>query len=140
MKVVKVTPEAWKDMGEMAHLLAFGKHLPIEKTRIDFALLVVDSNDKPMGYVTCKELDADTLYWQFGGAFPDTRDTVRTFPGYQAFVRFTKELGYKRIATYIENTNAVMLKMAAKVGYRIVGVRNFGGAVLLEHLLEFRED
>lgn len=135
IKVERFSRAEWREFSENAHFVCFGKHKPAEWDRIDFALLVVDE-EKPMGYVTCREIDAETLYWQFGGAFPGTRDTHRSFRGYQAFVDYCKPK-YKRISTLIENDNLVMLKMAMKVGYRIIGVRSFKGSILLEHLLEF---
>ena len=55
-----------------------------------------------------------------------------------AFVEWCKPR-YKRITTLIENKNTVMLKMAMKVGFRVIGVRNFQGSILLEHLLEFSD-
>jgi hypothetical protein len=116
-------------------LIAFGKLLPPGSERIDFAMIVSNSDGVAMGYVTCREQDAETVYWQFGGAFPGTRDTLRTFQGYRAFVDACRN--YKRITTLIENTNTVMLKMAMAVGFRVVGVRAYKGSILLEHLLEF---
>jgi RimJ/RimL family protein N-acetyltransferase len=127
--------EDWKAVSEAAHLVCFGERKEVSMDRIDFAL-VVGENDAPSGYVTCREHDAETLYWQFGGAFPGTRSTSLSWKGYQALVDWCKTR-YKRITTLIENTNIVMLKMAMKVGFRIQGVRVFKGQILVEHLLEF---
>jgi hypothetical protein len=135
VKVEKITPAEWAKYSGHAHLIAFGKTLPPGSERIDFALLAVHG-EQAMGYVTCREQDAETVYWQFGGAFPGTKDTIRTFQGYRAFVDACR--GYKRITTLIENTNTVMLKMAMAVGFRVVGVRAYKGSILLEHLLEFK--
>lgn len=137
ISVVKVHRDDWKDMGESAHIAVFGKLKPPEKERIDFALLV-ENEKELMGYLTCREHDSETLYWQFGGAFPGTQGSSLTFSGYQAFVAWCKER-YKRVTTLIENENTVMLKMAMKVGFRIVGVRTYQGEILLEHLLEFEK-
>lgn len=130
-----LSKEEWNKYAEKAHLICFDKHYAAEKQRIDFAL-VSRWGDRLMGYVTCREMDADTVYWQFGGAFPGTKDTSLTFKGYTAMIGHCGKK-YKRITTLIENTNTVMLKMAMKVGFFIVGVRNYGGSVLLEHVLEF---
>lgn len=137
IEIDRLSPVEWKEFSERAHLITFGKHKPAEWDRIDFAL-VVRNDENLMGYVTCREIDAHTVYWQFGGAFPGTKSTSMSWIGYQAFVEYCK-VRYKRISTLIENTNLVMLKMAMKVGYRIVGIRFFGGDILLEHLLEFSQ-
>lgn len=125
----------WASYSEQAHLICFAKHKPVSLERIDFAL-VARRGDQLLGYVTCRELDGESLYWQFGGAFPGTLSTSLSWLGYQALVEHCKPR-YKRISTLIENNNLVMLKMAMKVGYRIIGLRNFKGTILLEHGLEF---
>lgn len=138
IEVIKFSAHDWKQYSEDAHKIAFSAHKPREWDRIDFALLVV-TDEQPMGYVTCREHDAHTLYWQFGGAFPGTKDTILSFRAYQAFIDFCKPR-YHRIVTLIENKNTVMLKMAMKVGFNIVGIRTFKGDILLEHLLEFSHE
>ena len=133
-----ITKETWKEhFSANAHKIAFAEIKDPEIDRIDFALIVAD-DDKAMGYLTCREFDADTIYWQFGGAFPGTKDTSLSWRGYQAFVEWCRPR-YKRITTLIENTNLVMLKMAMKVGFRVCGVRVFKGDILLEHVLEFTD-
>lgn len=135
--VEKISVQDWEPMSENAHLIAFGKKKPASFDRIDFTLLVRTEKEL-MGYVTCREFDHETIYWQFGGAFPGTQSTSLSWIGYQAFVEWCKPR-YKRITTLIENKNTVMLKMAMKVGFRVIGVRNFQGSILLEHLLEFSD-
>lgn len=137
MIVEKLTPDQWAYCSEHAHLLAFKEIKPASRDRIDFALLAIDGTTPAM-YVTCREYDAETLYWQFGGAFPETLGTVKSFRAVEAFVAYVKER-YARVTCLIENTNRVMLKMASKVGFKIVGIRTYHGCVLLEHLLEFGE-
>jgi hypothetical protein len=137
IEIKKLNKEQWNELSEKAHSICFNEHKPSEWDRIDFAL-VGDNFGIPMGYITCRETDAKTLYWQFGGAFPSSKETVWCFHTYQKFVDFCRS-DYERITTLIENTNTVMLKMAMKVGFRIVGIRYFKGSVLLEHLLEFND-
>lgn len=134
IEVEELTRDEWAEFAARAHLECFGKHYPPERQRFDFALTAC-LGDQILGYVTCRETDSETVYWQFGGAFPGTRDTLLSWPGYVALVKHCNR--YKRITTLIENTNRVMLKMAAKVGFVIVGVRHVGGSTLLEHYLEF---
>lgn len=135
MNIVQVDPGTWTEkFSEHAHLICFGKHKNKNLDRIDYALLAVE--DSPIGYMTCRELDKDTVYWQFGGAFPGTKDTIKSFRAYQAF-RDWHSTRYKRVVTYIENNNFVMLKMAMKIGFLVTGIRNFKTNILLEHTLEF---
>lgn len=136
MIVKKISPEDWKFFSEFAHESVFGKKKPVEMERIDFALLCVSDKEIPMGYITCRENDSETIYWQFGGVFPGTKDTILSFRVMQAMVRFCKE-HYKRITYLVENTNTAMLKFAMRMGFKIQGVRYHNGSVLLEHVLEF---
>lgn len=137
MKVVEIQKEEWALLSEKAHLIVFHEAKMATTDRIDFALLTENAKGEPMNYVTCRELDAESLYWQYGGSFPGTKDTVLSLRATQALIEFCKNAGYKRIAFYVENTNQAMLKMAMKCGFFITGVRNFKGSILLEHLLEF---
>lgn len=136
IRIEQIQPMQWRLFSERAHLLCFGKNKPVTWDRIDFALLGLEQ-DEPLGYITCREVDATTLYWQFGGAFPAIRGSFHSFRVYEEFVKFCKDQCYERITTLIENDNLPMLKMAMKVGFRVIGVRTFKGSILLEHLLEF---
>jgi RimJ/RimL family protein N-acetyltransferase len=123
-------------MAESAHLAVFGEKRPSDMDRVDYTLLGIDQEkDQPLAYITVRELDQESVYWQFGGSFPPIRDTVYSFRLYQEMLRWTFDR-YQRVTTLIENDNTVYLKMAAKVGFKIIGVRTFKGKVLLEHLLE----
>ena len=126
--------KAWATFSENAHKIAFGEIKPADMDRIDFALMAV-RDTTPLGYITCREFDKDTLYWQFGGAFPGTKATSLSWKVYQSLVEWCRPR-YKRITTLIENTNLVMLKMAMKVGFRVCGVRFYNGSILVEHVLE----
>lgn len=137
MHVIQVEKETWlENFSESAHKIAFNEIFEKQRNRLDYALLVVSEDDVPIGYITVRELDSDSCYWQFGGAMPNIIKTVGSWKAYQACIEWASTR-YKRIATHIENTNAVMLKFAAKAGFKIVGVRNFKGSILLEHLMEF---
>lgn len=135
MQILRLTPEEWQDFSEKAHALAFGEQRPQSLDRISYALLGIEGGS-PMGYATCQERDSATVYWQFGGVF--TKNSTASFRAYQDLVEYHRAR-YERVFTFIENTNTVMLKMAMKVGFRIVGIRYFEGSILLEHLLDFKE-
>jgi hypothetical protein len=136
MNVEVINPELWKEFAEDAHKVCFHEFKPKEWDRIDFALLVTDAWDKPAMYVTCREIDSQSLYWQFGGAFPGTKGTVQSLRATEALLDWAKGR-YKRVSMLVANTNAPMLKLALKLDFRITGVRYFQGSILLEHLLEF---
>jgi hypothetical protein len=137
MRVELFAPKDWRDFSENAHSIVFEKHKPASWDRIDHAMLVVRDED-PVGYITAREVDAETVYWQFGGMFPKYRDGVNTMKAYKLCIDLAA-LRYKRISTLIENTNTAMLRIAMHQGFRIIGVRAVGGSVLVEHLLEFKQ-
>lgn len=130
-----LTPGEWASLSEKAHVICFNEKRYSYMDRIDFTLLgVIDS--EPVAYCTVRELDFESCYWQYGGAFPNVKDTVKSFAAYKKFADWCFENKYKRVSTYIANTNIVMLKMAFKVGFRIIGTRTFKGDILVELLNE----
>lgn len=134
-EITKVSKEDWvRDFSEAAHKIAFGKHKPAEWDRIDFALLV-SKDGKLVGYATCRETDAKTLYWQFGGAIPGSLPTSVSLPAYIALAQWCQK-NYATITTLVENDNFTYLKFAMRVGFKIIGVRMYNQTVLLEHALE----
>lgn len=137
MIVRKLTKEEWKPLSEQAHLVVFNEAKDASIERIDFALVAEDKDQVPCSYTTCRELDADSLYFQYGGSFPGTKGTTKSIAAFEGFVRWAKEAGYKRVTFYVENWNAAMLKLAMRTGFLITGVRNYKSHVLVEHLLEF---
>lgn len=135
--VIRLDAKEWEKMAEDAHVICFNEKRPSYVNRIDYALLVVDQKtDKPVSYITVKEFDNETAYWQHGGGFPGTIG-IPVYQAYRACIAYSKER-YKRIFTLIENKNTPMLKMAMKVGFRIIGVKNIANEIMLEHLIEFR--
>lgn len=136
MRIVRIEKEEWSQLSEKAHKAVFKETKPVDMDRIDFALVCENEFEIPMTYITCRENDKDTIYFQYGGAFPGTKDTMHSFRAMQMSVRWCKER-YKRIHFYVENTNKPMLKMAMKVGFLITGIRNYKNHILIEHLLEF---
>lgn len=137
IRVVKVSSDDWKQWAEQAHLVVFKEKSDASADRIDFALVSeLEESSRMLGYVTCREHDSKTVYWQFGGAFPGTKDTSMSYPGYQKMVQWC-EKRYDRITTVVENTNYPMLKMHLKTGFLIVGFRVYKGIGLVELVKEF---
>lgn len=139
IEIDRLDPQSWAKLSENAHLISFGTHKPADWDRIDFALLS-KKGGQLLGYITCQEHNSHTVYWQFGGTFPGAIETSLSWQAYHAAVEWTRKR-YKRIWTLIENDNTVMLKMAMKVGFRVMGVRTHvtkeKTTILLEHVLEF---
>lgn len=134
LKVHKISPDDWALLAENAHRAIFNETKPATQERIDFALLVVDAKtDDVYSYVTCKEFAPDFLYWSYGGAFPLAAGGMLAWRCYQAMMDLCLDFGYKQVFYLIENTNAPMLKMAAKGGAKIIGLRQVEGVTLLEH-------
>ncbi len=102
--------------------------------RIDYAIVLKDENEL-LGYCTCKELDDESVYWQYGGAFPTAQNSSKAVEVYMVLVSWAHEK-YKRITTLVENDNVRYLKLAMHAGFRIIGVRMFGGKILVELLNE----
>lgn len=138
VRAKRLTAPQWRDLSEQAHLVSFQEHKPREWDRIDFALLFVDLADNAQAWATCREYDAHTLYVQFGGALPPARGTHKSAECFLALLQFARA-NYKRVTFLVENDNWAMLRMAMKSDFRVVGIRNYKGSILLEHLLEFGE-
>lgn len=139
MKVFEYTPDEWSSISEQAHSICFNEIRDPSLDRISFALLATDEN-QPTAYMTCKELDSETIYLQYGGSFPSVKGTCGSYRSYLAMLNHLMTMGYKRAGTYIENTNTPMLKFALKAGWIITGIRTFNGSVLLEHQLNFSKE
>lgn len=137
MKLVKVTGDAWRwSFSEAAHKAVFGKLKPAERDRIDFAYLFVkEETDKPIGYVTCRETDSETVYWQYGGILEAYRNSTVGLRVVKAALDMCLS-EYERVHCLIENDNRPMLGLALKAGMKITGLRTYGTSVLLEHVKE----
>lgn len=134
VEVVRYTPAQWYALAEDAHRAVFGEIFQPWLDRIDFALLGTVGG-RITGYATCKERDAETLQWQFGGIVDKSRsfDAVR---GFHALLDESRR-AYGRVLTFVKNDNVGCLHLAMKHGFRIIGVRNFKNEILCELMLEF---
>jgi hypothetical protein len=68
--IKKVSQQDWNMLSKDAHMISFGVIRDPSLDRISFALIAVDNQGEVSGYVTCVEMDSETLYWQHGGAMP----------------------------------------------------------------------
>lgn len=135
--VKQITPQEWKEyLLDFAFPLAFGVRRPAEMERIDYAIIAIDHKSVFSGFITCKVMDGETLYWQFGGPSPACDTPSKIIEVYLAAISWTRSR-YKRILTRIENTNIPMLKLAIRVGFIIIGTVNMNNKIYLELLNEF---
>ena len=134
--VRRISAEDWKaGIGEDAHAIAFQKRLTPDMERLDYALLCIEpKTNSPVGYVTVRELNEDSVYWRFGGAFP-ILSKVSVLNAFCELINWSEDKGIKRISFLVENNNKPMLKLAMASGFKIIGIRNYNG-IFLEHLLE----
>lgn len=123
--------DEWLEKMDKCYLSSFGGLRPKYLEKCDFAL-VVERDAHPCGFVTCKEMDSETVYWQWGGAFEAIKKTTSVIESYLELIFRIKEMGFKRITTRIENTNIAMLKLAMRCGFLIVGTWCFRNEILLE--------
>ena len=134
ISIEQLTREEWATLSEDAHKIAFSEIRPTSMDRVDYALLGVDDDTlQPHAYVTVRELDSESVYWQFGGAVGGS--PISTVRAYERAIDWSLDR-YKRVTTLVESGNVRMLKLAMSVGFRIIGCRTFKGTVLCELLLE----
>lgn len=136
IKVEILTPDEWQLLAHDAHLTVFSESRDHSGDNISYALLAKEGEELT-GYLTAREVDRETVYWQFGGAFPGTRGTTRTVRTYEALVNWTRER-YKRIVTFVLNTNIAYLRLAMASGFLISGIKYYEKTVLVELSLDFR--
>jgi RimJ/RimL family protein N-acetyltransferase len=139
IRVEKLSPENWRDLSRSAYLVCFNSDRKPEDDRIDYALFAV-RGEMPLGFVTVRDLDRTTGYWQYGGTFPGTVGTTAVLPVMREFIAEMKERGYERVSFRVRNTNRPMLKLAFHLGFSIVGVRVVKDEVYLEHVLDWKEE
>lgn len=133
---MEVSSKDWKqDFAEFANVLCFAQMRPRSMDRTDFALLYI-RDEIPFSYMSCHEMDAETVYIQFGGALKRDEKRPWAMNAYMQMLAYLS-MKYKRATTSIENTNHEMLRPAMKAGFLIVGTRTHRGKVYVEHTLEF---
>lgn len=127
----------WAQLSEAAHAAVFSEKRPPDMDRVDYSLLVVkDPENDPIGYITVRELDKESIYWQYGGATPKFRGTLYPVLAYRLCIDWARQL-YKNISTYVDSDNIRYLRLAMNEGFRIIGTRTFDGKIYAELLLRF---
>jgi RimJ/RimL family protein N-acetyltransferase len=137
IKIIQIPATEWAQHSAKVHAAVFDKSKPAEWDRIDYVLLI-HNDEKAIAYISCREEDRETVYWQFGGIFPAYRNTGLAYKIIDECVKWTAEK-YKRVTMRVENSNISFLKLAFKAGFRIVGTVTFKSFILCNLLLEFED-
>lgn len=124
------TKKEWQELGETAHELCFHEKRDYSLNTFDFALLVVDEDEKPVAYATILLMDSKTAYMQHGGAFPDATGTTKVARAYHLIMAYVKDT-YMRITTRIRNVNVPMLKLALSAELIVNGIDIMEGETYL---------
>jgi hypothetical protein len=127
--------EAWDELSDMAQISTFEERRPAYMNKIDYALGVRTDNDI-ISWVTVRELDHESVYWQYGGCLPKHRNTLNSFKSYKMMKDFCFKNGIKYISTLVESDNIVMLKMAFKIGFRIIGTKSLDNTTYVDLYLD----
>lgn len=135
MNVVRYDKEQWDLVAEGIHEVVFGEIRPSSLNRFDFAL-VAWNGSTPIGYITCRETDAESVYIGFGGVVPESRNSIESKSGMEALISFLASQ-YKRANMLVENTNIFMLKKALNTGFLPVGIANYRGSIFVDLRMEW---
>lgn len=129
IEIERYTAEEWSEYSSECHQLVFKEIRDRSLDRISFAYILGDDVG-PIGYVTFRELDSESVYMQYGGAI----ESRRGFAAVKAFDFFMQDIwkDYKRVSTYVENENIGYLHLLMKKGFRAIGMRTFDGKIYLE--------
>lgn len=136
---IKMLPaKEFQQISEELHKSVFSEERPREFERIDFACLFFYKK-RLAGYVTCYEHDSEQLYIQFGGALPEFRSSSIVYVAYFRMIKILLE-NYSFLLTMVESENILMLKLAFKCGWRIMGTRMTTDKKLLVELINCKRD
>lgn len=136
VQVVRIEPDEWAArFSEEIHKLVFKEIKPSFADRISYALLFV-CQEEVVGYLTVRETDHETVYWQFGGVLPGVRRRLLGRGCVAAALEWQKAYS-KRVMLYTQNTNLPMLKLALGYGFLVIGTRTFKNWVMVDLIKEF---
>lgn len=137
LRILEIPASSWiANFSEYAHRITFKEVKPKKFDRIDYALLVIDTEtDSPIAYVTVRETDHETVYWQFGGAFWGQK-SIKMARCYDEMLKYQSQKS-RRMWTRIENDNYPMLRLALSRRLKICGAFHIGGTTLVELVKEW---
>lgn len=130
LEIHQILPIEWARTSREVHAQVHGKDKPATWDRIDYALLIT-KGPEAVAYVTVRELDHESVYWQFGGGFPWAQKSTLMVKSFRLFVQWQLARS-KRIGMLVENGNVPMLKLGLAEGFRILGTRLYRTTLLVE--------
>ncbi len=60
----------WCKVSKEAHMISFGEFRPTYIESFNFAIAAFDPKGVISGWITCHEMDKESLYLQYGGVLP----------------------------------------------------------------------
>lgn len=131
IRVERIEKDHWERYcAPHAHLSVFNERLPAGFDRIDYALVASKNSVEALAYMTLRELDAKTVYLKRGGAFGPL-PVHRRLGVYREMLKWL-DAYYDEMTTLVDNGNVNYLKFAMAAGFRVIGIRNHEGSILLE--------
>lgn len=135
---IKIYPKnEWDEVSEDIHKAMFNETRPASLGRYDFVVSVWDE-ENPIGYVHCRETDAESIYIGHGAVFHEQRQNEKSKIGFDMILDHLK-VSYWRANILVENDNIFMLKKALNHGFKVVGVTNYCNTILIDMRLEWSE-
>ena len=135
IEVKRLLPNEWNSYSESAHAIAFNEKRAPTMDRISFALLVGDGV-LPLGFITCLELNAESVYIQHGGATPASIGTSKSYEVWTVMLKWLQEHGYKTATMLVKNTNKKMIRFEMDE-FLVTGTSNFKNEVYIEFTKQF---
>jgi len=136
LSIEYVHKDQWGKFVKKAHDSVFLQARDPDVDRSNFAVLGM-CDGKPCGWSSFIELDANTIYIQYGGIFAHKRKTTATLPIYRKMHEWIDEQKkWTRVLMCVANDNIPMLKIALACGMKIIGTKAVGETVLVEFMRE----
>lgn len=137
MRVSVVKKEDWLDSWQMHRCYAqvFHGERSSQIERPSFAFLCTE-DERIKAFITCVEMDSETLYWQFGGAFDQIKGTLKVKKALMSCLAESRVLGFKRVRFMVENGNVSMIKLALHCGFLICGTYFAKETIFVEFVTE----
>lgn len=135
MDIVRYDKTQWDLVSEGIHAVIFGEIRPASLNRYDFTLSVWDEST-PVGYISFRETDSESVYISYGGIMPESRNSEKSKKAFLLILEQIRET-YKRANMLVENTNIFMLKKALNAGFIPVGITNYCGQTYVDLRMEF---
>lgn len=138
IEIQALTPREWAEYSDSAHLIAFNEKRDPLNDRISFALLAGDGK-QPLGFITCIELNSESVYIQHGGATPASIGTSKSYEVWLEMLLWLEKAEYTTVSMLVKNTNKKMLRFSID-HFLISGTSNFKGETYIEFSKTFKEE